>query len=685
MSVAIQSDVRERATAARTLFLTQPNRPPRSGVNPDGIPDEIKALTRWVCWKWEQNKKRTKWTKKPVQVDGSPASSTAPKTWATFTDSLECYESNEDIAGIGFVLGDEYCGVDLDSCYDPAEDEAGEVITDVVNHIASYAEISPTQTGVKILAKGSLPSGRRSSPSDAKWDVECYDHGRFFTITGQRWRDTTKHVNGAARELQWFHSKYVEEPRPTKAPGNLAGFTPDCKPSQEPDDIAKAREAIRNIPANYADCYEDWIRVGMGAKSLGGDVLLNDWIQWSSQSPKFEGQDDCEAKWRSFGDSPSIRIGTLVDYAKKGGWSPSWKSNCTSWSGGNNVVTKLAKADEEASKAIEPISIGGLIDGYPTLREPIIEGLLRKGETANFIAAAKVGKSFLAGGLAWSIASGTPWLGHQVAEGRVAIIDNELHKQTLANRLYRIATDMMIDYREHADAIDVFSLRGVGVDIHNIGRALASIEPGKYQLVILDALYRTLPEGTSENDNAAMMAIYNRLDHYATQWDCSIVVVHHASKGDQSGKAITDVGAGAGSISRAADTHLTVRPHEDPELSVLECVTRSFLSPPPKSVKFDWPLWSEVAADPVLKAQKPRSEAQQEAKDAESEKAVRGVLDAADDWLAASAIRRKVGFGQTRVDRALVRLADEIECQAIENPRNRREEIDVYRIRKQAS
>ena len=350
----------------------------------------------------------------------------------------------------------------------------------------------------------------------------------------------------------------------------------------------------------------------------------------------------------------------------------------------NGSKVDYAKADEEASKPIDPISIGDLIEGYPTLREPIIDGLLRKGETANFIAAAKVGKSFLAGGLAWSVATGMPWLGHQVAEGRVAIIDNELHKQTLANRLYRIATDMMIDYREHQDAIDVFPIRGVGADIHHIGRALGGIEAGKYQLVILDALYRTLPDGTSENDNAAMMAIYNRLDYYATEWDCSIVVVHHASKGDQSGKSITDVGAGAGSISRAADTHLTIRPHEDPELSVLECVTRSFLSPPAKSVRFDWPLWSEVAADPVLKAHKPRSEARQEQKDAESEGAVRKVLEAADDWLAASSIRRKVGFGQTRVDRALVRLGEVVECKAIENPRNKKEQIDVYRLAKSA-
>lgn len=64
---------------------------------------------------------------------------------------------------------------------------------------------------------------------------------------------------------------------------------------------------------------------------------------------------------------------------------------------------------------------------------------------------------------------------------------------------------------------------------------------------------------------------------------------------------MTDVGSGAGSISRTADTHIVIRPHEDSELAVLECVTRSFKSPEPVSIRFDWPLWSEADKDPEVK------------------------------------------------------------------------------------
>lgn len=644
--------------------------PPRTVVNVDGIPSDIKSEKRWVCWKWKRTD--SKWTKAPVQVAGRFAKSSDSTTWDTFENVINAYHKNPSIAGIGFVLGDGFAGVDLDSCYDPNTDEADPIISKVVREIDSYTEISPSRTGVKILARGTLPEGKRQSDADSKYDLECYDSGRFFTITGQAWKGTRPIVQGAARELAWFHKTYID-PNKANDAANLNGFNANDW-NERPDrvnDVDKGREALRNIPRHYSDTYADWIAIGLAAKSCGD--LFREWEQWSAQSVKYVAG-ECQKKWDGF-KTTEIGVGTLIKLGKESGWVPSWESKPTS-----TATTDDTKSDQPKPR-ISPMAIGRLIEDYPDMRPVVIDGILRKGETANFIAAAKVGKSFLAGGLAWSIATGIPWLGHDVTEGRVAIIDNELHPQTLAHRLYRIAMEMMIDYRDHREAIDVFSVRGVGVDIHHIGGALAAIESGRYELVILDALYRTLPDGTSENDNAAMMAIYNRLDYYARQWDCAVAVVHHASKGEQGGKSVTDVGAGAGAISRAADTHIVIRPHEQTELSVMECKTRSFKSPEPVSLRFDWPLWHQDTTKPTVRIPKGLGDAKQEAMDKEAEEAVRSALVDSADWLAASSIRRKVGFGQTRVDRALIRLCDEIESQSIPNPRNKNEAIDVYRLR----
>ena len=138
-----------RANAARTQLLTAEARPPKSEVNADAIPDTIRQEERWVCWQWKRTK--SKWTKRPVQADGKPASSTDAATWTTFTAAMLAYQRSPDIAGIGFVLGDGFAGVDLDGCVDPESGEADGYVTEVCERLDSYSEINPSKTGIKIL------------------------------------------------------------------------------------------------------------------------------------------------------------------------------------------------------------------------------------------------------------------------------------------------------------------------------------------------------------------------------------------------------------------------------------------------------------------------------------------------------------------------------------------------------
>lgn len=135
-----------------------------------------------------------------------------------------------------------------------------------------------------------------------------------------------------------------------------------------------------------------------------------------------------------------------------------------------------------------------------------------------------------------------------------------------------------------------------------------AIEPGRFRLIVLDAFYRFLPAGMDENANADMASLYNHIDRYAADLGCAFVLIHHSSKGSQSGKAVTDVGAGAGSQSRATDAHLVLRPHEEPEVVVLDAAVRSW--PPHNSVCLRWafPVWDMADdLDPKrLKVESPR-------------------------------------------------------------------------------
>ena len=240
-----------------------------------------------------------------------------------------------------------------------------------------------------------------------------------------------------------------------------------------------------------------------------------------------------------------------------------------------------------------PIPLGTLKKRFPEMRPVLIDGFLRIGETMNIIAAPKTGKSWLVTQLCVCVASGTDWFGHVCTPGRVLIIDNELHEETSANRI-----PLVVDAMRRAnpslpnvdDMIDVWNLRGKWKSIADLSAWLPRFREAGYRMIVIDAFYRALPKDTDENDNGSIASIYNLIDTFAKQVGCSFVLIHHTSKGNQSQKSITDVGAGAGSQSRAADTHLILREHKDDGFLVLEAVVRSFPRQEPIVLQKAFPL-----------------------------------------------------------------------------------------------
>lgn len=241
----------------------------------------------------------------------------------------------------------------------------------------------------------------------------------------------------------------------------------------------------------------------------------------------------------------------------------------------------------------QPKSVRQLTTRYPALRPPVIHGLLRQGETMNVISAPKVGKSWLVIDLALSIATGRDWLGQFRCErGEVLILDNELHGETSAHRIPRVGDARQLPIDAYADRVYVQNLRGQLQDVFTLNAYFQSLQPGRFRVIILDAFYRFMPRDMDENDNGTMASLYNHIDRYADQLNCSFILIHHTTKGSQSAKAVTDVGAGAGSQSRATDTHLVLRPHEEDDAVVLDAAARSWPPVKPRCLRWNFPVWS---------------------------------------------------------------------------------------------
>ena len=169
------------------------------------VPDALTARDQWVCWRREERDGKT--TKVPVDpATGGYASTTDPKTWTAVATALEAVEStNAD--GVGFVFTDDdpIVGVDLDDCRDSETGTIDAWARDVITRLDSYAEVSPSGTGVHVIVKGELPRGR-----SRKGDVEMYETSRFFTVTGDHLDQTPACVHHRVDAIRGIHADYVQ-------------------------------------------------------------------------------------------------------------------------------------------------------------------------------------------------------------------------------------------------------------------------------------------------------------------------------------------------------------------------------------------------------------------------------------------------------------------------------------------
>jgi len=156
------------------------------------IPSALRECPHWILWR--HIVRDGKETKLPVQIDGKPAESNNPETWQDF-DAIVPWIGDSDGPGFVFSADDDFCGIDLDGCRDPASGKVAEWAREILQLMDTYSEISPSNTGIKMFLRGVMPGGmgrkQNKIPGAVKMgskapQVELYDRGRYFTVTGRR-------------------------------------------------------------------------------------------------------------------------------------------------------------------------------------------------------------------------------------------------------------------------------------------------------------------------------------------------------------------------------------------------------------------------------------------------------------------------------------------------------------------
>jgi RecA-family ATPase len=205
----------------------------------------------------------------------------------------------------------------------------------------------------------------------------------------------------------------------------------------------------------------------------------------------------------------------------------------------------------------------------------IIEGVLKSDTIGMFVGASKSYKTWHLIRLGLSVAHGLPWFGSATRKSKILFVNPELIPNEFQARVKSVARELNITHLDHVN-FNSISLHKRFKDPDELMNAIENlVTRDKYELVILDSLYRLYGPRTDENSNSDMMRLLARMEKMISNPNSAIIFSHHSPKGDQAGKRSIDVAAGGGALGRFVATCITTRiVEEDTNRFSLEITSR---------------------------------------------------------------------------------------------------------------
>jgi replicative DNA helicase len=399
-------------------------KPPRVAIIVDGIPEEIRQRQQFCCWRWV--KKDGKWTKPPTNpLTECGAKSNDPTTWATLFEALAYYaEGKAD--GVGYFLNGE-TGIDLDDCRNPDTGEIDDWAQELIGKFATYAEISPSDTGIKLLAKGKVPGrGRKRDP------IEMYDSVRYFTLTGRRLPTAPATINNCQPQIDALHRENWPEEYNGHAKTESAKPAGGSSHATDDEIIDKGKKLLHNFAAAWAGDKAPW-----NGDDSAADMALCNLLAWlvgpdaARIDRLFRQSGLYRDKWD--GKRPGGTYGSRTIAKALAG-----RTQYCDDAGGSSNKQASQQPGEDSGAPPAPKYRVNLIDSATFAkteykREYLIQFVVVKDQPGTWAGPIKSMKTSTLVDAAVSIATGTPFLGefHIPQRRRVAVLSGESGEPTL--------------------------------------------------------------------------------------------------------------------------------------------------------------------------------------------------------------------------------------------------------------
>jgi putative DNA primase/helicase len=143
----------------------------------------------WVVWRYERPEPGADLTKVPYQAarPARQAKNNDSSTWCDLATALRTYTLTRAFDGIGInILGSNICAFDIDGCRNPENGLLHPWAQQLVERAQTYAEVTPSCRGIRIIGRGSGPKVHRTKLKvDDGVKCEAYRGAeRYITVTG---------------------------------------------------------------------------------------------------------------------------------------------------------------------------------------------------------------------------------------------------------------------------------------------------------------------------------------------------------------------------------------------------------------------------------------------------------------------------------------------------------------------
>lgn len=196
----------------------------------------MESLKQWINWK-PKGARNGKLSKLPLRHDGKPASSTEPRDWRHYNE----LDGKHERLGFVFASGDGLTGIDLDDCISESG-EISEWAAEILSRCSTYAEVSPSGTGIKLYGKCNRNEKGRKVELPDGGAIEIYDHARFFCFTGQQQEGMPRECEDITEGVAWLEATYFPQRQQP-----AASWFREPSNSNSPDVVKRAAEYLQHV------------------------------------------------------------------------------------------------------------------------------------------------------------------------------------------------------------------------------------------------------------------------------------------------------------------------------------------------------------------------------------------------------------------------------------------------------